>query len=161
MKTKSDVRAGGITIVIAVVCFLPIASFAKTARTHLHRPPHGFQVRLSPVEIPPNSEREVCEAVVLSNDEPVDIRALQFASPAGHGYISHHFALFVDDNADLATLPKGPIDAPGCVGMGQNFGAILGGVQAPRAAISFPRGVGFSFEPHQVLLLNLHYINGT
>jgi hypothetical protein len=150
-----------IIVAIGLVCSLPLASFATSARTRLHRPPHGFQVRLTPIEIAAHHEREVCEAVVLPNDEPVDIRALEFASPAGPGYVSHHFALFVDDNDDLASLPKGPVDAPGCVGMGQNFGAILGGVQAPRAAISFPRGVGFSFTRHQILLLNLHYVNGS
>src|SRR5262249_44463174 len=37
----------------------------------------------------------------------------------------------------------------------------LGVAQAPRVTLSFPAGVGVTFTPHQVLLLNLHYINGT
>jgi hypothetical protein len=148
-------------VALALMLAMPIAAFARSAHTHLHRPRAGIQIRLSPVTIAANHEREVCQAIVLRNDRPLDIDALQFASPAGHGYISHHFALFVDDNDDLASLPTGPIDAPGCVGVGQNFGAIVGGVQAPRAGTAFPRGVGLTFKPHQILLLNLHYINGT
>ncbi len=148
-------------LAIALVLATPIATAAATIRTRLARPHHGFQVRLSPVTIPANGEREVCQAIVLRNRAPIDVSAMQFASPTGPGYVSHHFALFVDDNDDLASLPQGPVDAPGCVGLGNNFGAILGGVQAPRAKIGFPRGVGFTFQPHQILLLNLHYINGS
>jgi hypothetical protein len=156
----STVMGGRAYIAFALMLILPLAASAKSVRTHLRRPRHAVQVRLTPITIPPNHEREVCQAIVLNNDEPLDVSALEFASPAGHGYISHHFALFVDDNDDIASLPKGPVDAPGCVGVGQNFGAILGGVQAPRAPISFPKGVGVTFKPHQILLLNLHYING-
>jgi hypothetical protein len=149
------------TLMLGVLLGLPGMVIARTVRAHLGRPARAFQVRVSPFTIPAHQEREVCQAIVLSNRASLDVDALQFATPVGHGYITHHFALFVDDNDDLASLPKGPVDAAGCVGFGQNFGAILGGVQAPRAAISFPAGVGFTFQPHQILLLNLHYINGT
>jgi len=148
-------------LTLGMLLSLPGMVVGKTVRTRLGRPARAIQVRVSPFTIPANQEREVCQAVVLPNRVPLDVDELQFATPVGHGYITHHFALFVDDNDDLASLPKRTVDAPGCVGVGQNFGAILGGVQAPRAAISFPPGVGFTFQPHQIVLLNLHYINGT
>jgi hypothetical protein len=120
-----------------------------------------MQARLTPVLVPANREREVCQAIELPNREPVDVAALQFATPGGRTYLSHHFALFVDDVDTMAALPRGPVDSPGCAGVGQAFGAILAGVQSPRAGVRFPPGVGFTFRPHQIVLLNLHYVNGS
>ncbi|HJW70167.1 MAG TPA: hypothetical protein VJ829_12470 [Candidatus Binatia bacterium] len=48
----------------------------------------------------------------------------------------------------MAELPTGPVNSPGCAGVGQAFGAILAGVQAPRATVRFPPGVGFTFKAH-------------
>jgi Copper type II ascorbate-dependent monooxygenase, C-terminal domain len=120
-----------------------------------------MQIRLTPVVVPAAQEREVCQAIELPNREAVDVAALQFATPGGRTYLSHHFALFVDDADTMATLPRGPLDSPGCAGFGQAFGAILAGVQSPRATVRFPSGVGFTLKPHQVVLLNLHYVNGS
>ena len=135
------------------------ATFPKRLRAKLHRPRSGAQLRLAEFDVPPGGEREVCEAIQLDNRVPIDVSALQFASPTGAGYVSHHFALFVDDNDDFASLPQGAVTTAGCIGFGQNFGAIIAGVQAPRQTIVFPRGVGFTFKPHQIFLLDLHYIN--
>ena len=134
---------------------------ARTVRTRLRRTSADVQVRLTPFDIPAQGETEVCQAIALPNRQPIDVDEIDFASPTGRGYISHHFALFVDDNDDLATLPHGPVQTLGCVGFGQNFGAILAGSQDPRARVPFPRGVGFTLEPHQIVLLDLHYINGS
>ncbi|HLK10232.1 MAG TPA: hypothetical protein VKW76_02520 [Candidatus Binatia bacterium] len=145
-------------LALALLAPLPAAA-TTTVRARLARPPHGLQVRLTPFVVPAHHEREVCQAIALRNRRPLDVSTMEFAAPSGRGYISHHFALFVDDNDDLAGLPRGTVDSPGCVGFGQNFGAILAGVQAPRATVGFPHGVGVTFQPHQILLLNLHYIN--
>jgi hypothetical protein len=130
-------------------------------RAKLHRPHRGMQIRLTPITVPAREEREVCQAIELPNRGPFDVAVLQFATPGGRIYLSHHFALFVDDVDTMAELPHGPVDSPGCAGLGQAFGAILAGVQAPHAVIRFPAGVGFTFKPHQVVLLNLHYVNGS
>src|SRR5262249_16431832 len=148
-------------LMLGVLLGLPGMVVAKTVPARLRRPARAIKGVGPPVTIPAHQEREVCQPIVLPNRASLDIDAMEFATPVGNGYITHHFALFVDDNDDLTSLPKGPVEAPGCVGFGQNFGAILGGVQAPRASISFPAGVGFTFQPHQIVLLNLHYINGT
>jgi hypothetical protein len=146
---------------LAVALLVPVAAPAATIRAKLARPHRGMQVRLAPVVVPAASEREVCQAIELPNREPVDVAAMRFATPGGRTYLSHHFAIFVDDVDTMAALPHGPVESPGCAGFGQAFGAILAGVQAPRAAVRFPPGVGFTLRPHQIVLLNLHYINGS
>ena len=144
-----------------VTLLAPAMAAATTIHTRLPRPPRDLQVRLEPFTVPADGEREVCQAIELRNARPLDVSAIQFASPSGAEYVSHHFALFVDDNDDLASLPKGPADSPGCADFGRNFGAIIGGIQAPRGEVRMPPGVGFTFQPHQILLLDLHYINGS
>jgi len=144
-----------------MVVLLTLSASAATKRARLRRPRHGVQIRVTPFEVPARAEREVCQAIQLDNDRPIDIEGMRFATPDGPGYISHHFTLFVDDDDALASLPQGPVPAPGCVGFGQSFGAIIGTVQAPRAAVEFPPHVGFTLQPHQILLMNLHYINGS
>ena len=148
-------------LAVAAALLARSAGAATTIRTKLRRAPHGVQVRLTPFTIAARHEREVCQAIALDDSRPLDVTTVQFASPRGRVYVSHHFALFVDDDDALASLPAGTVDTPGCVGFGRNFGAIIGGVQSPRGAIRLPAGVGFTFQPHQVLLLNLHYINAS
>ena len=63
--------------------------------------------RLTSITVPARQEREVCQAVALPNDRPIDVAALQFASPGGLTFESHHFALFVDDLDTIASLPHG------------------------------------------------------
>jgi hypothetical protein len=134
---------------LAVVLLAPAAAPAASIRVKLHRPHRGIQVRLAPVVVPAAQEREVCQAIELPNREPMDVAVLQFATPGGRTYLSHHFALFVDDVDTMAELPTGPVNSPGCAGVGQAFGAILAGVQAPRATVRFPPGVGFTFKAHR------------
>ena len=130
-------------------------------RARLHKPRQAVQLRLSPFTVPARGEREVCQAVELAGSEPMDVAEFQFAAPTSRSYVTHHFGLMVDDNDDLASLPKGPVSAVGCVGFGRNFGSVIALVQRSRGAVAFPPGVGFTFRPHQVLLLNLHFINAS
>lgn len=161
MVTERDGSRAAHGVVLAVLLLVPAAAPATSIRAKLHRPRRGVQVRLAPVIVPAAQEREVCQAIELPNRDPIDVAVLEFATPGGRTYLSHHFALFVDDVDTMAALPHGPVDSPGCAGVGGAFGAILAGVQAPRARVRFPTGVGFTFKPHQVVLLNLHYVNGS
>jgi hypothetical protein len=113
---------------LAVVLLAPAAAPAASIRVKLHRPHRGIQVRLAPVVVPAAQEREVCQAIELPNREPVDVAMLQFVTPGCRTYLSHHFALFVDDVDTMAELPTGPVNSPGCAGVGQAFGAILFGI---------------------------------
>ena len=51
------------------------SSSAATVRARLGRPHHGLQIRTSPIEIAPGTEREVCELVALPNRRAMEVRA--------------------------------------------------------------------------------------
>jgi hypothetical protein len=132
------------TLVVLVAASVAAAAPVASLRTRLDRPRHGEQVRLTPFVVPARAEREVCQAVELRSTTPLDVTRLRFASPAGRLRETHHFALFLDDTDPLTALPHGTVDAPGCVGFGANFGAIVGGVPSTRATLGFPPGVGLT-----------------
>ena len=131
-----------------------------TIRTKLHAPTRGFQLRMMPFEVPVG-EREVCQAVRLPITHPMDIDRITIRMPAGSTLASHHFAMFLAD-ANAPGLPlDGPISSVGCVGIGGSLvSPILAFVQRLGGdVIRFPKGVGVTVGPEQVLLFNSHYVN--
>jgi len=153
------VRASGLLLVLLA---LPGLGSAATFRAHLRRPRHGLQVRLSPMTVAPDSEREVCQLVTLRNPKAMDASEITMAMPSGATYTSHHFAIFLYQGENPAGIPSGPFDRVGCAGVGdQIVSPILAFVQRPRQTIRFPSGVAVGLGPHQRLLLNSHYLNGS
>jgi hypothetical protein len=151
-------RRGALALALFLVPLLARADL----RTHLHRPRRGLQVRLSPFPIAAQREREVCQAVTLPNRHAMDVDRITIKMPSGSDYSSHHFAIFIYDGDPNAKLPTQPTTSVGCVGVGERFvGGILAFVQRPAQRIKFPDGVGVQLKPHQTLLLNSHYINGS
>jgi len=133
---------------------------AGVIATKLAKPRRGFQLRVSPFKVPVG-EREVCQAVRLPIDRPVDIDRITVRMPKGSTLASHHFAMFLAD-ADAPNLPLGgPETNVGCVGAGGALvSPILAFVQRIGGdVIRFPKGVGVTLSPSQVLLLNSHYVN--
>jgi hypothetical protein len=150
-----------------VVAFLvALAATALAAdpvmvKTKLRKPSRGFQLRLAPFEVPPAREREVCQAVRLPISRPIDIDRITVRMPSSPTLASHHLAMFIAD-ANATDLPlDGPVDNVGCTGVGGDLvGPILGFVQRLNGdVIRFPKGVGVTIGPDQVLLLNSHYVN--
>ncbi len=153
------VRASGLVLVLLA---LPALGSAATLRTHLRRPRHGVQVRLTPITIQPHSEREVCQLVTLRNRKAMDASEITIAMPSGATYTTHHFAVFLYQGDNPADIPAGPFDRVGCAGVGdQVVSPILAFVQRPKQTIRFPPGVAVGLAPHQKLLLNAHYLNGS
>jgi hypothetical protein len=128
--------------------------------TKLKKPARGFQMRTARFSVP-TGEREICQAVRLPITKPVDIDRITVRMPKGLTLSSHHFAMFLAD----ATAPNLPIDGPkddvGCVGTGGALvSPILAFVQRVGGdVIEFPKGVGVTLSPTQVLLFNSHYVN--
>ena len=147
---------------VLVLLGLPGFASALTLRTHLGRPPHGLQVRLSPITIEPGTEREVCQLVTLPNRKAMDVSQISVAMPSGSSFGTHHFAMFLYEGDDPSGVPSGPFDRVGCVGVGgQLVSPILAFVQRSKQRIGFPRGVGVTLRAGQGLLLNSHYLNGS
>src|SRR3989442_10935883 len=141
------VRAPGLVLVLLA---LPGLGSAATLRAHLHRPRHGLQVRLSPITVAPDSEREVCQLVTLRNRKAMDASEITMAMPSGATYTSHHFAIFLYQGENPQGIPSGPFDRVGCAGVGdQIVSPILAFVQRPRQTIRFPPGVAAAPRPPQ------------
>jgi hypothetical protein len=150
------------TLVALLVGLFALPSTAAELRTRLHRPSRGLQVRLTPFDIQPRTEREVCQLIELPNAKEVDFRDLTIAMPVGAEYGSHHFAMFLYSGGDDELLEREPFDSAGCVGVGTAFvSPILAFVQRPKQRIRLPKGVGLRLAPQQRLLLNSHYLNGS
>src|SRR5262245_41286016 len=148
--------------VACVVLTLLLAgdALADVMVTKLAKPRRGFQLRTARFSVPVG-EREICQAVRLPIDAPVDIDRITAKLPKESTLASHHFAMFLAD-ADAPNLPlDGPEDNTGCVGVGGSFvSPILAFVQRVGGdVIRFPKGIGVRIEPSQVLLLNSHYVN--
>ena len=122
------VRASGLVVVLLG---LPALGSAATFRAHLRRPRHGLQVRLSPITVAPGSEREVCQLVTLPNRKAMDASEITMAMPSGATYTSHHFAIFLYD--DAAPLPP----VRGCFGGG---GVLVCPFQSLRGSRRVSRG---------------------
>jgi len=63
-----------------------------------------------------------------------------------------------------ADFPQTIVDAPGCIGVGprDTFDrALLGGAPSPHEVTRFPPGIAVRLAPHQPVILNSHYINGS
>ena len=141
-----------------------VAASAAGARdrgvTKLKKPARGFQMRTARFSVP-TGEREICQAVRLPITKPVDVDRITIRMPKGLTLSSHHFAMFLAD----ATAPNLPLDGPqddvGCVGAGGSIvSPILAFVQRVGGdVIRFPKGVGVTMSPHQVLLFNSHWVN--
>src|SRR5437016_12624684 len=153
------VRASGLLLVLLA---LPGLGSAATFRAHLRRPRHGLQVRLAPITVAPDSEREVCQLVTLRNRKAMDASEITMAMPSGATYTSHHFAIFLYQGENPQGIPSGPFDRVGCAGVSdQIVSPILAFVQRARQTIRFPPGVAVALGPHQRLLLNSHFLNGS
>lgn len=152
-------RVGGLLVLLLAATTMH-ASASDVVRTKLKRPARGFQLRTSMFEVPVG-EREICQAIRLPTRHPIDIDRIAVRMPAGATLASHHFAMFLAD-ANAPNLPlDGPTDAVGCVGVGGSLvSPILAFVQRRGGDdIAFPKSVGVTIGPNQVLLLNSHYVN--
>jgi hypothetical protein len=145
---------------LALLLGVPAFAAPGLVTTRLRKPGRGFQLRTSHFQVPVG-EREICQAIPLPLDRPIDIDRMVVKMPTGSTIASHHFAMFLAD-ASATNLPlDGPIDQIGCAGVGgQIVSPILAFVQRLGGdTIRFPKGVGVTIGPEHVLLLNSHWVN--
>jgi hypothetical protein len=115
---------------------------------------------MTPFSVPPG-EREVCQAVRLPVDHPMDVDRITVRMPSSPTLATHHLAIFLAD-ANAPNLPlDGPVTNVGCTGVGGALvSPILGFVQRLNGdVIRFPKGVGVTVGPEHALLFNSHYVN--
>jgi len=63
-------------VVLALACF-GLGTAADARHLHLRKPRRGFQMRMTPLVIPPGGDREGCEYLVAPNHGPMDVSAFE------------------------------------------------------------------------------------
>jgi copper type II ascorbate-dependent monooxygenase-like protein len=147
----------------ATLACLVLGGAVDAKRLHLRKPRHGFQMRMTPFVIPPNTDREGCEYRTTPNRKAMDVQAFELRATPG----THHFVVW-----DYLGRDRNPTDfwtgirySPGCVGLGpqDSFAttANLFGMQTARARVEFPPGIAVRLDPHAIVYPNLHFHNYT
>jgi hypothetical protein len=147
-------------LLIALHATVAVAADPTVLKAKLERPARGFQIRTTAFEVPPG-EREICQAVRLPVGRAIDVDRITVRMPSSSTVVSHHFAMFLAD-ASAPNLPlDGPVTNVGCFGTGGAIvSPILGFVQRLNGdVIRFPKGIGVTLGPENVLLFNSHYVN--
>src|SRR5262249_43323297 len=133
---------------------------AHAASMRLHKPPRGFQMRITPFTIPPGGDREACEVAVTPNKHPMDVSAFELKATAG----THHFVVweYLGDDRDPADFWQGLAYVPGCPGLGPQNGtnnANLFGMLSGHVKFHMPKGIAVRLQPHAIVYPNLPFHN--
>jgi len=131
----------------------------------LPRPMNGWQLRIGPFEVPPNSDREVFFYVLLNNPQEVFIERVEMVMRPG----SHHFLLNTfQENTPASVIP--PVntlrdirDANGNYILANllpmQYHQFAAGTQWPLFNYHFPPGVALRLPANIGIDLNSHYAN--
>ncbi|MFZ9661942.1 MAG: hypothetical protein ACO29O_08695 [Chitinophagaceae bacterium] len=127
----------------------------------LPAPTSGFQMKISPFDIPANFEREIFVRKNTPNTETAYINRIQLRGMSN----SHHLVIYSFRN--LSLLPTVDVlrdlrNANGSINIDnlQNH-IFLGGGTDVNSDYSLPPGVALKFEPGSPVDLNAHYFNKT
>jgi len=113
-------------------------------------------LRLPPVVVPPNSEREVCQYLSVRRGRPGWTLAGYRVRVSGE---SHHFYLL--DATGLTPLATAMVDGQASVCVdGTNLLPLVAAL-APRDALRLPDGIRLPWHTPQALVMNLHVVNGS
>jgi hypothetical protein len=142
----------------SVICSVPFTPLdAPTAA-------EGFQLKIDPFTVSPNTEREVFVNKVTPNTSAVYVNKYILKGRPN----SHHFVLYGFQNAATAPAPnllRDLYNADGTVNVGtflqtQNH-IFLGGGTDVNTSYTFPTGVALKVAPNTPFDLNAHYFNKT
>src|SRR5258706_14804613 len=92
---------------LALLLGLPAFAAPGPLTTKLRKPGRGFPLRTSHFEVPVGA-REICQAIHLPLDHPIDIDRMVIKMPTCSTIANHHFAMFLADSA----APNLPLDCP-------------------------------------------------
>jgi hypothetical protein len=146
-------------LVLAGLCVCVGGAEAK--RLRLHRPKHAVQLRMTPFHVPPQTDREGCEVLVMPNRKPMDVAAFELNASGG----THHFVLweYLGKHRNPADFWNGVEYSAGCVGLGPQDGfyttANLFGMQFSHARVEFPPGIAVRLSPGAIVYPDLHIRN--
>jgi hypothetical protein len=109
------------------------------------------------VHVPASTEAFQCKYVTMPSSR-------SFVTSLGHTFTegSHHLVIF---RTDQSAIPAGQDMPTPCYESGSDFMSHVRGMiytaQVPTQDDPMPPGVGFAFEPSEVLLIQTHYVNAS
>jgi hypothetical protein len=117
--------------------------------------PNTYSVKWGPVTVPYNTESTQCIWVRLSNENEIKVHSMHNVLTDG----SHHLIVYKDDmDTTEQTTPTpcqpftGALNSSGQV-------APIAITQRKDDPIELPAGVAYTFAPHQMIKLEMHYTN--
>ncbi len=135
----------------------------------LGAPDAGFQFAIAPFEVPKGSETQRCFFLEIPSDAPVYVNRFEVAQNAG----SHHANVFrVKTIKNLSGMPGDSVvegecwispnwsDWPMITNSQQSTGSGASG-SAGYSNFQMPAGVAARFEPHELIMIQTHYVNAT
>jgi hypothetical protein len=154
--TTDNVNPDLLTSTATVMPYSPIAA-----------PASGFQVRMSPFNIPKSSEREVFLYTPAGNTQETWVNRIETHMRTG----SHHFVLYsFAANTPAFVLPQAGIvrDLKDAIGTYQPatlaamaYHVFFAGSQGTQSDYTFPPGVAIRLPANAQLDLNSHYVNSS
>jgi hypothetical protein len=115
----------------------------------------SFSVTWGPKTIPANREETECVQVRLGNDGTIKVHEIHNVL----GAASHHFILYRTNATEEYTTPR-PCN-PFTDTLDPTKGAPLMITQRADETLTLPDDVAFTLEPHQMVRLELHYLNAS
>ncbi len=116
-----------------------------------------YSVTWGPLNVPPGLEDTQCIWVRLSNDMPIKVHQMHNSLSA----VSHHMIVYRDDQD--TTEQTTPVACQPFTGALNSTGSImpLAITQKHDDEITLPDGVAYTLDAHQMVKLEMHYINTT
>ena len=116
-----------------------------------------FSLRYGPTTIMPGQEGTKCIWMRLSNDTPIKVRQLHNVLSSS----SHHLIVYKDDMD--TTEQTTPVDCQPFTGALNASGMIAPIMITQKAddALTLPDGVAYTLAAHQMIKLEMHYLNAT
>ena len=138
--------------------------------------PRPITLRFPRFDVPPNTDREVCTFVRVPMEHAYDLAGQVIASVGVHpaaGNTSHHFLIWAYTGTAIdgfAPVEGKIVDSTGCLDLAPDASQrlMLGGIQTPRGAGHYPKGLALRMEPVPSasgpavgFIMNSHWINNS
>ena len=116
-------------------------------------PANSFSVQWGPTTVQPGVESTECVIKRVGNDETIYVHQLHNQLSAS----SHHFIVYrVDDTTERPDpFPCAPFEGT----LGASSSAPIMITQKKDDLLTLPQGIAYTFEPGQMVRMEMHYIN--
>ncbi len=116
----------------------------------------SYEAKWGPVTVAPGEEATRCIVVDLGNPAPIKVHQLHNTLATG----SHHLIVYRDDGAAASPVPVDCVPFAGTLAPSAATSPLMI-TQRQDEELTLPDGVAYSFGAHQMVRLEMHYLNST